>query len=92
MFRHIIYGYSHANWDDLCDHLRDVPWEDIFKLCASAATSQFCEWVQVVIDVYKPHGEYKVKPQSSPWFSVASAAAIVHRNNLFLFVPKGQTF
>ena len=33
------------------DHLRDVPWEDIFKLSASAAVSEFCEWVQVWIAV-----------------------------------------
>ena len=28
----IAYDHSHADWDDLHDHLRDVPWEDIFKL------------------------------------------------------------
>ena len=48
------YDYSRADWDGLCDHLRDVPWEDIFKLSASAAASEFCEWVQVGIDVYLP--------------------------------------
>ena len=37
--------------NSLRDHLRDVPWEDILKLSASAA-SKFCEWVQVRIDVY----------------------------------------
>ena len=42
-FHHITYEYSSANWDDLRDHLRDVPWEDIFKLGASAAASEFCE-------------------------------------------------
>ena len=26
---------------------------------------------------------YQVKPHSSPWFSAACAAAIVHRNHLF---------
>ena len=31
-FHHIAYDYSHADWDGLCDHLRDVPWEDIFQL------------------------------------------------------------
>ena len=36
---------------DMMD-LRDVLWEDIFKLSASAAASEFCEWVQVAIDVY----------------------------------------
>ena len=44
--------YSLADWDSLCDHLRDVPWEDILKLGASAAAREFCEWVQVEIDVY----------------------------------------
>ena len=28
----IAYDYSHADWDGLHDHLRDVPWEDILKL------------------------------------------------------------
>ena len=48
-FHRIAYDYSRADWDGLCDHLRDVPWEDIFKLCASDAASEFCEWVQVGI-------------------------------------------
>ena len=34
-FHYIAHDYSCANWDGLCDHLRDVPWEDIFKLGAS---------------------------------------------------------
>ena len=79
----IAYDYSCDDWDGLQDHLRDVPWEDIFKLGASAAASQFCEWVQVGIDVYILHRKYQVKPHSSPWFSAACAAAIVHRNHFF---------
>ena len=50
LFYHITYDYSCAYWDGLPDHLRDVPWEDIFKLSPSAA-SEFCELVQVGIDV-----------------------------------------
>ena len=46
------YEYSRADWDGLCDHLRDVSWEDIFKLSASAAVTEFCEWTQVGIDIY----------------------------------------
>ena len=61
----------------LCDRLRDVSWEDISKLSACAAASEFCEWVQVGIDVYIPHGKYQVKPHTTPWFSAACAAAIV---------------
>ena len=45
---------------------------------------EFCEWDQVEIDVYIPHCIYQVKPHASPWFSVASAAAIVHRNHFFV--------
>ena len=45
LFHRIAYDYSRADWDGLRDHLRDVPWEDIFKLGASAAASEFCEWV-----------------------------------------------
>ena len=51
-FNRITYDYSCADWDGLHYHLRDVPWKDIFKLGASAAASEFCEWVQVGIDVY----------------------------------------
>ena len=39
----------------LHNHLRDVSWEDIFKLGASAAASEFCEWGQTEIDVYLSH-------------------------------------
>ena len=62
--------------------LRDVPWEDVFKLGASAAAVEFCEWVQVEIDVYTLI-VYQVKPHSSPWLSTAFAGAIVHRNHFF---------
>ena len=82
-FHRITYDYSRADWDGLRDHLRDVPWEGIFKLTAFAAASEFCEWVQVGIDVYIPHRKYPVKPHSSPWFSAACAAAIVYRNTFF---------
>ena len=54
-FHRIAYDYSRADWDGLCDHLRDNLWEDIFKLGASDAASEFCEWVQVGIDVYISH-------------------------------------
>ena len=63
--------HSRADWDCLCNHLRDVPWEDIFKLVASVAASEFCELVQVGIDAYVPHRKYQVKPHLSPWFSAA---------------------
>ena len=71
--------------------MRDVPWENIFKLGASAAASELCEWVQVGIDVYIPHRKYQVKPHSSPWFSAACAAAIVHRNHFFRLYQKDKS-
>ena len=43
-FHRITYDYSRADWDGLGDHLTDVPWEDIIKLGASAAASEFCAW------------------------------------------------
>ena len=76
------YDYSCGDWDGLLDHLRDIPWEDIFKLSASAA-SEFYEWVQVGIDVYIIHHKYQVKHYSSPSFLVAFPAAIVHRYHFF---------
>ena len=90
-FHHIAYDYSHTDWDSLRDYLRDVPWEGIFKLSTSAAPSEFCEWVQVEIDVYIPQPKYQVKPHSSLWFSAASAAALVHRNHFFRLYQKNNS-
>ena len=77
------YDHSPADWDGLQDHLRDVPWEDLFKLIASAVASEFCELVQVGTDVYIPHRKYQVKPHSSPWCLAVCDAVIVHRNHFF---------
>ena len=90
-FHRIAYDYSRTDWDGLRNHLRDVPWEDIFKLGASAAASEFSEWVQVGIDVYIPHGKYQVKLHSSPWFSAACAAVIAHRNHFFCLYQKDKS-
>ena len=37
----VCYDYSSADWDGILDNSRDVPREDIFKLSASAAASDF---------------------------------------------------
>ena len=79
-FHHIVYDYFCVDWDSLIDHLRDVLWEDIFKL-SSYAASEFCEWLHFGIDVYIPHRKYQVKCHSSPRFSAACAAVIVDRNH-----------
>ena len=83
-FHRIAYDYSCANWFSLCDHLKDVPWEDIFELCASATASEFCEWIQVGIDVYIPHRKYQVKPHSSPWFLKITFFVYTKRINLLI--------
>ena len=80
----LVFGEnSCAEWDGLHEHLRDVPWKDICKLNVCTAASEFCQWVQVGIDVYIPHPKYQIKLHSSPWFSAACAAAIVLRNQFF---------
>ena len=43
VLHHIASDYSCADWDVIHDHLRDIPWEDIFQLSASVAASKFCE-------------------------------------------------
>ena len=91
LFHRIAYDYSRADWDGLRDHLWNVPREDVFKLSASAAASEFFEWVLVGIDVYIPHGKYQVKPHSSAWFSAACTAALVHRNRFFLLYQKDKS-
>ena len=59
-FHRIACNYSCADWDGFCDHSRDFPCGDIFKLSISAA-SEFSQWVQVEISVYIPHCKYHVK-------------------------------
>ena len=88
LFHHIAYDYSCADWDSLCDHFRDVPWGDIFKLSASAA-NEFCEWIQVGNDVYIPHCKYQVKRYSSfqlfvllPYFIEITFFVCTNRINL----------
>ena len=57
-FYRIAYDYS-VDWGGLCDHLKDVSWEDIFKLSASVAASEFSEWVQLRIKVNISHCRYR---------------------------------
>ena len=91
----IAYDYSCTDWGSLWNHLAEVPFQDIFKLSASAAASQFCVEIEVRIGIYIciPHHKYQVKPHSSPWFSAAyaaaaAAAAIVHTNQFFVNINR----
>ena len=38
-----------------------------------------------------PHRKYQVKPHSSPWFSAACAAVIVHKNHFFCLYQKDKS-
>ena len=78
LFHHIAYDYSCTNWDSL-----HVQWDDIFKLSAFTDSSEFCEWVQIGIDVYISHHKYQVKPHSSSWLPTVYAPAIAHTNLFF---------
>ena len=40
---------------------------------------------------YIPHCKYQFKPHSSPWFSAACAAAIVHRNHCFRLYQQNKS-
>ena len=78
LFHRVAYDYSHTDLDGLLDHLRDVLWENIFKLSASTAASELFKRFQVGIDVYIPNRKW------SQWFSAACGAAIAHWNNFFV--------
>ena len=67
----------------LCDHLTQIPGDDIYKLDSSTVTSKFCEKVQVGTNVYIPYRNYQVNTLLSPWFSAGCTAAIVHGKHFF---------
>ena len=71
LFHHIVCDYSGADWNGLHDHLRDVPWEDIFTLSVSDV-----EWVQVETDVYIPYWKY-----------IRSSLAHLHGLQLLVLLP-----
>ena len=72
--------------------MRNAPWEDIFKFSPSTAASEFCDWVQVRIDVYNPHHKYQVKRHYSLWFPATCAASIVHRDHFFHLHQQNKSF
>ena len=69
-----------------------VPWEYIFKLNASTAASDFCEWVQVGIGVYIPHLKYQVKPPHLLGFQllVLLPYVVCYRNHFFHLYQKDK--
>ena len=77
LLHHISYDYSHAEWDGLCDHGRIS-----LRLVLLLLLVNFVSRLE--FDVNIPHRKYQIKPHSSPWFSAACVAAIVHRNHCFV--------
>ena len=81
-FNYVACGCSCANYNGPCDHLREAPLEDIFKLSTSAAAaSGFCWWVVDEIKVYTSYCNYQVEHHSSPWFPAAGTPAIIHSSS-----------
>ena len=52
------YDYFYADWGGLHDHLRETKWQHI-KLGVSAV-HEYCEWVQVGIEVHVSQCKYLV--------------------------------
>ena len=90
-FHGIAYDYSRADWDHLCDPLRDVSWEDISNsvllLLVNFVIGFKLELMYISLIV-------SIRPSltwESPWFSVVRAAAIVHRNHFFRLYQQNQS-
>ena len=59
-FQCTAYAFFPADWYNLCDQLKNVPWEDILRLGAFAAGTEFYEWVQTGSDVFITHYKYQL--------------------------------
>ena len=71
--------------------MRDVSWNDIFKLSATTAASEFCKSIQVGTDVYIHHRKYQIKPDSFPWCLAACDFAIVYKNHFFQLYQQNKS-
>ena len=87
-FHHIAYDYSRADWDSFCGHYRDVPCKDIFKLGASAASSEFCEWVQVGM-IYISLIEISGQASLISLVFSCLCCCLISKKSLFSFLSKG---
>ena len=88
-FHFIAYDYSRADWDGLRDHLRDVPWKDIFKFGASPAASELFRLVLAGIDVYIPHR--KCQASLISMFFSCLCCCIAHGNHFFRLYQKDKS-
>ena len=79
-----------TDWVGLSDHLRDVPWEDIFELIVFAASSEFCEGFRLEL----MYISLIVNGRSSLIYFYGfqkRAAVIVHRNYFFCFYQQNKS-
>ena len=53
------------------------------SLKAKQCGREISSWIQAGIDAFIPCRKFQARPNSSPWFSPACAAAIAHRNHYF---------
>ena len=88
-FHCTIYEYCHSDCS-IRDHLRHVPWDDIFKLKLSAAAtvwnlSPVWNWFMYL------SSWILVNPHSSQWFSSSFPAAIVHINHHFCLYQQNKS-
>ena len=60
------FDYSRADWDGFGDHLRDVPWNGIYKYGASRTAGEFSENLQVGVGIYISNRKYHVESHLSP--------------------------
>ena len=86
LFHCIAYDYSRADWDGLCNDLRDVPWGILLNSVLLLLLVNF-----IGIEVYIRHCKYQVRSHSFLWFSAACASAIVHRNHLFCLYQQNKS-
>ena len=76
----IAFNCPCAEWEGICDHLRDVPWEDIFTLDASDVLVNFRSGF--LVHVYIPHCKCDVMPHSFLLFSAACADSLFHMKTI----------
>ena len=60
LFNAQLMHFFPADWYNLCDQLKNVPWEDILRLGAFATGTEFYEWVLTGSDVSITHYKYQL--------------------------------
>ena len=78
-----LYSYEQGDWESFRDFIRDIPLDQIMSLKAEQCAREISSWIQAGIDAFIPCRKFQARPNSSPWFSPACAAAIAHRNHYF---------